>query len=538
MATAQPLLASKLVIIEEEPRNAVFPAVPTAVLGMVGVTQRGPFGPTLVTSFQEYVKIFGAFDAAADVPFAALGFFLNAGGSGTVWVIRVVHLTDITSPATRISVAATIPLVDIAPASTITVNAKTDGAWANGYDIEVTAATNGIALDFNLVVKDVNDVILEVFPNLTNADTTSVNAVEVVINNTNTGSDFISVVSLLTTRPVDQVVTLAAGDSGLTGLDDADFTGSAAGPTGIFELDQIENLTILIVPGRATSAVHNAMLAYGGVTRGGQVFSILDPPAGNSASAIVTYVVTTASLKGSSTHGAIYWPRVKVVNPSTTIFTSDANGLIVVPPSGFIAGAASRGDNSRIGGIYHNFAGLDSDNGVPRGQVIGVLGLETDEVLDVAKRDLVYPELINPITTESGAPIFIDGTRTLKADAQFPTVAQRRGASFIERVIKTGLTFTRHANITDGLLRRASRVVTAFLLEETRKGAFVTQDPAKAFFVDFSNVLNPPSSRAARTVNGRVGLAFAEPADFVVVIVGKDTRLLDEEIASIQQGRS
>lgn len=535
MATSQALLASKIVIVEEQPRNIVFPSIPTAVLGIVGVTERGPFGATLVTSWQEYVKKYGAWTVNGDVPFAVAGYFLNGGT--TAWVVRTVHYTDLTDPGTKISVAATIDLTDITPATTVEANGKTDGAWANGWDIVVGLATNGIATDFNVTIQDENDIILEVFPNV-NTTPADPRFIETIVNDPDTGSDFVTMVDqAVGTRPTDATYTLAGGNDGLTGLVDADFVGDAAGPTGLFELDQIENLTLLIVPGQATSTIQNAMLAYAGVTRKGQVFAILDPPSGLAASAMVTYTVTTASLKGSSNFGAIYWPRIKIANPDVSLFTSDTAGRIVVPPSGHIAGAAARGDFSRIGGIYHNFAGLDVDNGIPRGQIIGAVGLETDEVLDEAKRDLVYPELINPITTESGAPIYIDGTRTLLATAQFPTIAQRRGASFIERTIKQGVNFARHANITDDLLRRVSRVVEVFLLGETRKGAFVTRDPSLAFFVDFSNALNPASSRAARTVNGRVGLAMAEPADFIVIIVGKDTRAIDEEIAALKAGR-
>ena len=45
-----------------------------------------------------------------------------------------------------------------------------------------------------------------------------------------------------------------------------------------------------------------------------------------------------------------------------------------------------------------------------------------EEVLEEAKRDLVYPKRINPLTTGPGLPRFIDGSRTLKGDGNFPYV--------------------------------------------------------------------------------------------------------------------
>ena len=56
------LLASKVVIVEEEPRLRNIPSLPTAVVGAVGVTERGPVGQAvLVTSFEEFVGTFGGF---------------------------------------------------------------------------------------------------------------------------------------------------------------------------------------------------------------------------------------------------------------------------------------------------------------------------------------------------------------------------------------------------------------------------------------------------------------------------------------------
>jgi hypothetical protein len=74
------------------------------------------------------------------------------------------------------------------------------------------------------------------------------------------------------------------------GLDDRDFIGSEAGKTGLHALDRVQDLALLLVPGRATPAVHNAMLRYCEVARSGTVFAVLDPPANQSAAEMVTYV--------------------------------------------------------------------------------------------------------------------------------------------------------------------------------------------------------------------------------------------------------
>jgi Resolvase, N terminal domain len=50
----------------------------------------------------------------------------------------------------------------------------------------------------------------------------------------------------------------AGGGDGLVGLDDSDFIGSEPGKTGLHALDQVQEVSLLLVPGRATPAVHNA----------------------------------------------------------------------------------------------------------------------------------------------------------------------------------------------------------------------------------------------------------------------------------------
>src|SRR5690554_1941792 len=263
----------------------------------------------------------------------------------------------------------------------------------------------------------------------------------------------------------------------------------------------------------------------GGVAAGhGLVFAILDPPAGLGAAGIVDYVLNTTALGNLSEHAAIYWPRVKVLNPSRSVFGS--RDQLVVAPSGIIAGVFSRTDGGRPGGVYDPPAGID------KGRMFGVLGFETDEVLEERKRDLVYPKRINPLTTGPGLPCYIDGSRTLKGDGNFPYVAERRGVSFIERSLKQGLQFARHKNNTVGLRAQVRRTITAFLLTQMNNGAFRSREPDKAFFVDVSDTLNTPTVIFAGKLIARVGLATNKPAEFIILRISQDTRALEAELAA------
>lgn len=416
--------------------------------------------------------------------------------------------------------------------ATLQVNGKTDGAFGNHVSAVIGSATSGEASRFNLTVQQDGNTV-EVYPNVT-MDATDANYVVDVVNDTSNGSNLVALTDLFAAtsapnnRPDNVTLTLSGGNDGLSGLVDADFSGSpvvnAAAGTGLRALDKVADLGLLIVPGRATAAVHNAMITYAEATRFGSVFAILDPPANQSAQQMVTYCTSTALLTELSEFGAVYWPRVKIANPNTTVF--GAGATITVAPSGNIAGVYARNDVSKPGGVYEAPAGIDF------GKLTNVIGLETDEVSDEAKRDLVFPKLINPIVGLPGQAIHIDGARTLKSTGPFPTIGERRGVIFLETSLKSGLLFAKHRKIKTKLLKQIERTIRKFMVEQTRNDAFASNDPKKAFSLDVGPGLNPPSEAFARRVNARIGVATAKPAEFIVLRVGQDTRALEEELAA------
>jgi hypothetical protein len=132
----------------------------------------------------------------------------------------------------------------------------------------VRGPTSGEADEFDLAIIE-DGVYRETFPNLS-MDPTAERYVERVLNDARLGSIFVRVIDqLLPGMPVPdtQTVALTGGDDGLSGLDDTDFVGSEAGKSGPHALDQAQDLTLLIVPGRTTPAVHNAMVLLRGNPR-------------------------------------------------------------------------------------------------------------------------------------------------------------------------------------------------------------------------------------------------------------------------------
>ena len=415
-----------------------------------------------------------------------------------------------------------------AAAATLQFDGKSYGAYGNDVEFVITDATNGVAADFNLAVH-FKGVVKELFANVSvtpGAD----RYVEDIFNDEDTGSDYAVATDLLGLRPANSPLVggapvpfgpMTGGDDGLTGLVDLDFIGSAVSKTGMQSFNVRPDIRTIICPDQPTPAVASALISYCENERGGSCQAIIDTPAGLSKEDAKTYVVTTAALKGLSEFGIVYWPHWKVLNPDVSVFGNAAT--ITVPLSGFIAGFWARVDGRRDGGVYDQPAGTDSGF-----KLAGVVGPETDEIDDEATRDLLYPECINPVVS----PGYVDGTKTLKQDGNFPSLGERRGVTFIEQSIRAGIDYARHKNGTSKLRASVKRSMDLFLLQQWRKGAFRGTSPSTSFYTDVGPGINPESEIFAQRMNVVLGLATNKPTEWIIIKVSQDTRALDEELAA------
>ena len=424
---------------------------------------------------------------------------------------------------------------DAAVQATLLCEGKTPGAYSDDITINVAAATDGQAEHFNLQVID-SGIVKETWPNVT-MDGTSTSYVETIVNDINLGSRLIAVTDQGLTplgikRPADGTsANMVGGDDGLVGLADSDFIGNVAGPTGLYTFDRIQTGRILIIPGVYTEAVHKGMMDYAEVDRNGSMFCFLDCPPAYTKIQVVTYV-TSGGILEYSEFGAIHWPWIKVGNPQPSVYGTDDS--ITVPPSGWIAGKCAANDQ-RLGGVYEAPAGYGDGWGVIRG-MMGVeddpQGLSEHQCLDEKARDYVYPYRINPFNRTTGGLWYIDGSRTLKSTGNFPSIGERRGVIFIAESLKEGLQIFRHRFNNHTNRQRAGRSITLFLITEMNKGAFRSNDPATAFFVDASDALNPVANEFAGIMTIRIGLATNKPTDWIILLITQDTRALEESLAA------
>lgn len=513
---------------------------PVAALGFTGLSDTGGGNVgdiTAVTAAEAQAAIDAVISADADTTIESGAIRITTktlGSGGSVQIVATSSADDEFGFDN-----ATHAGTDAGAVDTLLIEGESDGDYINQYSVTITAAGGGI---FTLELVKENLAAVRI-PSVS-MDPSDDRYVVKVVNEGIIGTPASTLIRVtdqnVAASVADRVPAagtfgpIAGGDDGLAGLVDADFEGgvSSAGRTGLRVFDAIEG-DILISPDRATSSLQNAAVTYCDIIREGQLFAILDPPAGLDAENVALYVAVTAALKNSTENAAFYWPRITITNPAVDVFGSD-QALLVVPPSGHLAGLYARVDSSiPVGGTFIQPAGTDV------GKLRGMIGWETEEVLIKAKREIVFPQNINPISRETGkgdqtTGIFIDGARNLDI-SNWGSVGARRGAMWVEGRLRPGLAFIRHKNINPRERREAFRTTKRFLEQVTDSGELASTVYAEAFFVDFGDGLNTAATRQARTVNGSVGLATSYPGEFVNIDIGPFDGALEAELLAISE---
>jgi uncharacterized protein len=123
-------LSSGVNIIEQPPQSITVTPVPTAVFGMVGITERGPMDTEVVVNGpDEFQRIFGSFIANGNAVLAANGFF--AEGGTELHFVRTCHHSDPTDPTTKTSASAGLTLNTNTTAAAPAVSTGSSSApWA------------------------------------------------------------------------------------------------------------------------------------------------------------------------------------------------------------------------------------------------------------------------------------------------------------------------------------------------------------------------------------------------------------------------
>jgi len=182
-----------------------------------------------------------------------------------------------------------------------------------------------------------------------------------------------------------------------------------------------------------------------------------------------------------------------------------------VPPCGHLAGIYARTDRSV--GVFGAPA-----NTVVAGAVDVAARLSSQENGDLDAMG------VNCVRAFPGRGIRVWGARTLSQDPAARYVNVRRLILTLGRWIEhamTGLVFEPQGVL---LWVRVQRQIDALLGDLFRRGAFTGDEPAQAYYVRCDAETNPPEVQAAGQVVAEVGVAPANPGEFIRISVVQGER--------------
>jgi phage tail sheath protein FI len=283
-----------------------------------------------------------------------------------------------------------------------------------------------------------------------------------------------------------------------------DYVGDVSDRTGFSGLEAVDQVTMIAVPDLmsayqsgavdldAVQAVQIKMIEHCELM--GDRVAILDPPPGLSPQQVGEWRMQKAGY--DSKFAAMYYPWFTVLDPPT-------GKNRPVPPSGHVAGVWARNDDTR--GVHKAPA-----NEVIRGAISPEIQLTKGE------NDLLNPMGVNCIRAFPGRGIRIWGARTLSSEAEWRYLNVRRLFNYLEESILNGTQWVVFEPNDDALWARIRRTISAFLVNEWRKGALFGLTPDEAFYVKCDRETNPAEGIDAGQVVCEVGVAPVKPAEFVI----------------------
>jgi len=292
--------------------------------------------------------------------------------------------------------------------------------------------------------------------------------------------------------------------------------GTAAKPTGLRNLEKIDDISIVAAPGYADADSYAALIEHCEHPLRQDRVAILDAvedygpdvsaltrvatsgvPSKNTASDADDAQLSLGPPQSPGGYAAIYVPWLVVVDPVSGI-------RVTQPPSGHIAGVWARVDASR--GVHK----------APANEPIqGALDLR--QRISRGEQEVLNPAGVNCIRYFPGEGIRVWGARTKAPEAsEYRYVPVRRLTNMIKESIEEGTRWAVFEPNKDELWRSLRRDIGNFLTNVWHDGALFGTTPQQAFFVKCDAETNPPEVRDAGRLVTIIGLAPVKPAEFIV----------------------
>lgn len=472
----------------EETLNPIPPvagASTFSVAAFIGASDRGPSTPTLITSWSQYLAQFGGWNTVNNnnLPMAVYMFFANGGTNA--YVSRVVD--------TAAEFAST-EVLDAEDAQALAFLATSKGSWGNDIHVGVTDVSGGT---YNVTVyyggvQTAN--VVERFTDVS-SDPTSGRYVATVINGY---SNYVTVAFASTADPVStgsSPVTMSGGLDG-GGVDETAIA-TAVG-SGIF--DEVTQSLLLNACGVTGSSQVGSIISYAEAR--GDVFVVVDP-----INDTVDNQMTRAASYTASSQAAVYYPRITVADPTTSV----SGATTSISPSGAIIGLYTLTDASR--GVFKAPAGLQA-------RLAGAVSVPK---LTPAQLDTMNSAAapVNAIRYVVGSGIVVMGARTLKAGYVDRYVPVRRTLIYLKKSLTDLTEFAIFEPNDEVLWNRMSTAVSNFLSTFWQSGGLKGTTPDQAFFVKCDAEINTTAVIDSGEVRMEVGVALQRPAEFVVIKIGQ-----------------
>lgn len=481
--------------------------IPGEAVGVFAANyNQGPNVPTLITSWNQYMKKYGTFQQAANnssLHYAVYQFFNNGGSQ--CYIVAIPN-TDAT--------IGTLTLQDVntPPDNVITISAISAGAWSNNVYVAITSAGN--TGRFNVVIYNggtASNNIAEQFVDLS-INPADPRNVATIINSPKYGSDFINMV---VTLPSNQYVAgvndpalinptpLSGGSNGVTAP-----SLSTAIPA---QLDKLEGTVLnLNIPGVNTPSVINALIAW--AEGRGDVMLVIDGPVPappeSSGQVVQNYLnlITGGTPITASTYATLYAPWIQIVNPASSI----PGATVWVPPGGAVLGIWSRADN--LVGPWQTPAGVSYGK-------INLINLEA--LFTASDLTTLNTNNINAIRFVPNYYPAIMGGRTLEQGYPSRYISVRRMLVKLEHDFTFLLQPALFEPNNAALWLQITSILTNYLTQLMQQGALGGTTPDTSFQVTCDSSNNTPATAAAGIVNANVAVALLSPAEFILINISQ-----------------
>ena len=491
--------------------------VPTPT-GFAGYTQRGPTSPRFITTWDEFLRIYGGAPepSSAYLWYAVRGFFDNGG--------RIAHISRILG-ANATCATVRVPTTDANQALRIT--ACTPGAWGNHINVKITRGTRtGVRMIVGLGSADTSHPGLDL-DNLS-LDPYGPNHILDLVGEGVTGLLYASWAdpALSPAYPQEGNFELCGGTDGAAPTVE-DFIGRSAtdraDALGLDALGTVETIGLVCVPDCANPtlkpkerhALTTAVIKH--CEHHGDRFAILATP----------FMETGPSgfpPPPDTRFGAMYGPWVSVA-------TSANGSTVLVPPVGHLAGIYARYDAEY--GVHKAPV-----NETLRGLACPDRGLPPIEVsVTDNEQELLIKKGINGIrpTVADHTKVWVASAVTMSIDYRWRYVNVVRLLMFVTRALehKTRTASSRtNDETTWSWVREQAKTVLSSVWHD---GALFGRKPEEAFFVR----CNQDTMTTDDILNGRliylIGLKLAAPPVRVMVLAQQP---IGEELERKSQGRT